>query len=99
MASVFLWPSEDGWPYPDDAAELVDHELEIDDDLLSLRYPPHDLLANLAPLERLVVGARFGLGGVPVRSMKQLHLDTGRARSELRDALGSGLSKLRVELS
>ena len=33
------------------------------------------------------------------RAMKQLHNDTGVARAELREALGSGLAKLRTQLS
>jgi hypothetical protein len=31
--------------------------------------------------------------------MKELHADTGLARSELREALGSGLAKLRLSLA
>jgi len=93
-----FWPTEDGWPYPDTDRELVDLEGEADDDLLSLRAPPPHLLDDLDPLERQVVSARFGLAGTPVRSMKQLHHDTGRPRADLRLALGSGLAKLRSHL-
>jgi len=46
-----------------------------------------------------VIGSRFGLNGVPVRSMKQLQVDTGVCRADLRSALGSGLQKLRTHLA
>jgi len=49
-------------------------------------------------LERQVIESRFGLGGAPVRSMKQLQADTGMPRANLREALGSGLGKLRSHL-
>lgn len=93
------WPTEDGWPYPDTAGELADLESETDDDLLSLRIPLPHLFADLDPLERQVIGSRFGLNGEPVRTMKELQLDTGRCRADLRSALGSGLAKLRSHLA
>ena len=46
-----------------------------------------------------MISARFGLGGVPIRSMKQLHADLGLPRADLRQALGSGLDKLRMRLA
>ena len=93
------WPTEDGWPYPDTVGELPDLDSETDDDLLCLRVPPPHLYDDLDPLERQVIGSRFGLNGVPVRSMKQLQLDTGVCRADLRSALGSGLEKLRTHLA
>jgi DNA-directed RNA polymerase sigma subunit (sigma70/sigma32) len=59
--------------------------------------PPH-LFDDLDPLERRVIDSRFGLEGQPVRSMKQLHADLGVPRADLRQALGSGLAKLRNHL-
>ena len=92
------WPTEDGWPYPDTAGEIVDLDGESDDDLLSLQIPLPHLMEDLDPLERQVIGSRFGLNGEPVRTMKELQLDTGRCRADLRSALGSGLAKLRSHL-
>ncbi len=94
----FMWPSEDGWPYPDDDGELVDPAADIDEDLVSVRSLPDRVLEDLEPLERLLIGARFGVGGHEIRSMKQLHADTGLSRADLRASLGSGLTKLRTQL-
>ncbi|MGH9066725.1 MAG: hypothetical protein ACRD0J_04430 [Acidimicrobiales bacterium] len=95
---TFIWPAEDGWPYPDGETGWIDGEAELDEDAIALHCLPASALDVLDPLERLVVGSRFGVWGGPVRSMKQLHTDTGRARVELRGALASGLAKLRVQL-
>jgi DNA-directed RNA polymerase sigma subunit (sigma70/sigma32) len=93
------WPTEDGWPYADSEREWADAEAaELDDDLISLKAPPPHLFDDLDPLERQVIASRFGLEGRPVRSMKQLHLDLGVPRADLREALGSGLAKLRSHL-
>jgi len=97
--SSYLWPSEDGWPYPDQEGEQIDFSNELDDDIVSLRASPSRLFDTLDPLERQVISARFGLGGVPIRSMKQLHADLGLPREDLRQALGSGLDKLRTRLA
>jgi DNA-directed RNA polymerase sigma subunit (sigma70/sigma32) len=96
---TFLWPADDGWPYPDAEGELVDPESGPDDDLLSLRATPPHLFDDLEPLEREVISARFGLDGAPVRSMKELHAELGVPREQLRLALGSGLAKLRAQLA
>jgi hypothetical protein len=45
-----------------------------------------------------VVRSRFGLGGCPERTMRELVLDTGLPRDDLRNALGTGLAKLRAQL-
>jgi len=94
----FVWPAEDGWPYPDAAAEVVDLSAESDDDLLSLKIPPPHLYDELDPLERRVITSHYGLNGEPARTMKQLHAELGLSRSDLRDVLGSGLQKLRTHL-
>lgn len=88
--------TDDGWPYADTIGELAEVGGEPDDDRLSLGST--HLLDGLDPLEREVLGGRYGLGGKPVLSMKQLQLSTGMRRQELRDALGSGLAKLRTNL-
>jgi DNA-directed RNA polymerase sigma subunit (sigma70/sigma32) len=98
--ATFLWPNEGGWPYPDEDnhAERVDALNEPDDDLLTVKGLPIELLEGLDPLERLVISARFGVAGHPLRSMRQLQQQTGAARGDLRQALGSGLDKLRGRL-
>jgi DNA-directed RNA polymerase sigma subunit (sigma70/sigma32) len=93
------WPTEDGWPYADTRLEEADIAAEPDDDLLNITAPPPHLYDDLEPLERQVISSRFGLGGAPVRSMKQLHADLGVPRADLRLALGSGLAKLRDHLT
>ena len=94
-----FWATEDGWPYPDALEDWVDLASESDDELLNLRIPPRHLFDALNPLERQVIDARFGLEGMPVRSMKQLLADTGLPREDLRQALGSGLAKLKTQLA
>ena len=94
----FVWPAEDGWPYPDAAAEVVDLSAESDDDLLSIKIPPPHLYDELDPLERQVITSHYGLNGEPARTMKQLHNELGLSRSDLRNVLGSGLQKLRTHL-
>jgi DNA-directed RNA polymerase sigma subunit (sigma70/sigma32) len=98
MTSSFVWPAEDGWPYPDTAAEQIDLNSESDDDLLSIKVPPPHLFDELDPLERRVITSHYGLNGEPARTMNQLHSETGMSRSDLRDVLGSGLAKLRSHL-
>jgi len=94
-----FWPTEDGWPYPDSSREIIDLDSEADDDLLNIRVPPVHLFDQLDPLEREVIAGRFGLAGAPLRSMKQLRLDTGLPAADIRQALGSGLEKLRTQLT
>lgn len=96
--SSYLWPSEEGWPYPDTAGEMVDLDATTDDDNLCLRTTPTQLFAHLNPLERAVITSHYGLEGKEPRSMKELHVEMGLPRAELRDALGTGLAKLRTEL-
>ena len=93
-----FWQTEDGWPYADVEGEEADPAAMVDDDLLSMQLTSGTVLSGLEPLEREVLAARFGLGGVPVRSMKELHSELGVPRSDLRSAMGSGLQKLRTQL-
>lgn len=92
-----FWATDDGWPYADTPDEVVEVDAEADDDRLSFESSRH-LYDNLDPLEREVISARYGVGGKPVLSMKQLQLSTGLNRADLRDALVSGLTKLRTNL-
>ena len=92
-----FWATDDGWPYADTPDEAVELDGEPDDDRLSL-LTSHHLLDGLDPTERQVIAARFGLGGHPVSSMRELQASTGLPRDALRHALGSGLDKLRGNL-
>ena len=97
----FLWPAEDGWPYPDadDGDTTVDLTAGADDDLVSVHALAEHLFDGLSPLEREVIDARFGLEGHELRTMRQLHRELGVHQAELRTALDSGLDKLRTHLS
>jgi DNA-directed RNA polymerase sigma subunit (sigma70/sigma32) len=97
MAS-FIWPADDGWPYPDGEKEVIDLDADVDDDLLSLTSPSSHVFDDLEPLERRVVTAHYGLHGQPARSMQQLHREWGLPADALQDALGAGLGKLRTHL-
>ena len=57
--SSYVWPSEDGWPYPDSVGEWADQTGDIDDDLLWLRAKPPNLFDTLDPLERRVITSRL----------------------------------------
>ena len=94
----YLWP-EDGWPYPDSKAELPDLDATIDDDAMVLRGMGSRLFEFLEPLERQVITSHYGLDGSPPRTMKELHHEMGLSRAELREALASGLAKLRTTLA
>ncbi|MGH9301017.1 MAG: hypothetical protein ACRD0I_00270 [Acidimicrobiales bacterium] len=97
MNSV-VWPSDDGWPYPDDLAEVPDPDGEVDEDALCLQANRHNLLRDMSPLEQLVLARHFGLDGGLGQSMRQLHDSTGLDRADLSAALGSGIDKLRLQL-
>lgn len=99
MPPTFLWPAEDGWPYPDSPPETVDLDAAVDDDLLSLTSPACHVFDDLEPLERRVIASVYGLGGRPALSLEQLHEQLGVPDDDLRSALGSGLGKLRTHLA
>ena len=93
-----LFPTDDGWPYPDRIAAWDDvDDTEPDLDALELRADPHAFDALTAG-ERAAVVQHFGLGGcVPVPS-KQLGIELGCSRAEARELLGAGIDKLRTRL-
>ncbi len=108
MSSLPLFPSDDGWPYPDigasayTAPELGGLEPTIDDDvdldLLELRVDPH-AYADLTELEYFAISWRYGVGpgGLP-HSMKDLASELGCNHTEAREVLGGALDKLRRRL-
>jgi DNA-directed RNA polymerase sigma subunit (sigma70/sigma32) len=94
-----LFPSDDGWPYPDlpGGADDPAADDEVDLDLLELRADPH-AFADLTPLEYQVVCRRFGIG-VDAASMKQLSHELGCTHAETREVLGGAIDKLRARLN
>lgn len=100
--TTYLWPGDTGWPMSevdDGVLDLADPSGEIDLDALCLSVPPPHLYDGLTPLERQVLAGRFGIGAAPERTMKELHTDLGITNHEVRDALETGLAKLRVRLT
>ena len=98
MSSLPLFPTDDGWPYPDTVNawdDVDDHEPDLDD--LELRADRHAFDALTAE-ERAAVILRFGLDGTNPIDVKHLGPALGCTRAEARDHLGSGIDKLRTRL-
>jgi len=92
-----LFPTDDGWPYPDAAPwePVVDDDIDLD--ALELRVDPH-AFADLTELEYFVAVHRYGLEE-PACSMKDLARELDCSHKEARDVLGRALSKLRQRLT
>lgn len=94
-------PNEDGWPYPDQDGSWSglanSDDGGLDDDIVSLHERSSHIFDHLTPIESMVVKGRYGIGG-PVRTIKQLRDESGYTHAELREAMGSGLAKLRSEM-
>lgn len=92
-----LYPTDDGWPYPESARfePVVDDAIDLD--ALELRCDPH-AFSDLTELELFVVSHRYGIDG-PARSMKELARDLGCTHAEAREVLGRALVKLRTRLT
>ncbi len=98
-SSFPVFPSDDGWPYPDlprgfDEPAAVE---EIDLDALELRVDPR-AFECLDPIEYDLVIRRFGFHG-PATSMKDLAHDLGWSHAQTRDVLGGAIDKLRARLT
>lgn len=90
-----LFPTDDGWPYPD----APHREFTADDpdfDALEL-LGPH-VFDNLTALERAALQFRFGLRGVEALSMKELAPLLGCSRTEAGAVIGRAIDKMRAEL-
>jgi hypothetical protein len=97
-----LFPTDDGWPYPDSATVMLGGiepmaDEEIDLDALELRADPH-AFDTLSPVEYEALSRRFGLHGPP-ESMKQLCHDLGYTHAEAREVLGRAIDKMRTRLN
>jgi len=108
MASLPLFPTDDGWPYPDASfSEFGTSQLgrlepvagdDVDLDVLELRVDPH-AYSDLTELEYFAVSWRYGIGNrCPPHSMKELASELGCNHAEARDVLGGALDKLRRRL-
>jgi hypothetical protein len=92
-----LFPSDEGWPYPDGlGVELVADD-EPDLDALELRVDPHAFDA-LTLREREALFRHFGLRGQRALSMKHLAPALGCSRSEARALINSAIEKVRTRL-
>ncbi|HUF84667.1 MAG TPA: hypothetical protein VMQ81_08780 [Acidimicrobiia bacterium] len=102
MSTLPLFPTDDGWPYPDGATvalagtEPVDDE-EIDLDALELRADRHAFDA-LSPVEFETLSRRFGFHGPP-ESMKRLAHDLGCSHADVAEILGRAIDKMRTRLT
>ncbi|MCU1430539.1 MAG: hypothetical protein JWL83_4539 [Actinomycetia bacterium] len=92
-----LFPSDDGWPYPDVLGVELAADDEPDLDVLELRADPHAYDA-LTLREREALFRHFGLRGQRALSMKHLAPALGCSRSEARDLVTSAIDKVRTRL-
>jgi DNA-directed RNA polymerase sigma subunit (sigma70/sigma32) len=93
------WRSDEGWPYTDSETDVADRASGQDWDLLALHERSPKLFECLNPMERRVISGRFGIGTGEARTMKELRRETGLDHEELRATIGSGIAKLRAQLS
>lgn len=102
------WPYEDGEASPEEAMLTLSEgavgasnpvsEDPWDEDAMALHaYEPH-LFDDLDPVEQAAVTARFGIGGAPVRSLREVSRQLGLPHQQVRAAMGSGLAKIRSHL-
>jgi hypothetical protein len=92
-----LFPTDDGWPYPDLTGTFdPPDEDPVDLDALELRVDPH-AYSDLTEWEYFAVARRYGLHG-PECTMKELAVQLGCTHAEARELLGCALDKLRQRL-
>jgi len=97
-----LFPSDDGWPYPDatGAAVVGGGEPMADDpidlDILELQADAH-VFASLTESEHDLITRRFGFGCEP-QSMKAIAAYLGCTHAEAADRLGQAIDKVRSRL-
>ncbi len=90
-----LFPTDDGWPYPD----VVGTEPAADaPDLDALELLGPHAYTMLSERERDALFAHFGLGGTPPVPMKVLAPMLGCTRAQARDLVGGAIDKVRVQL-
>jgi hypothetical protein len=90
-----LFPSDDGWPYPEPTgADLIADSPDLD--ALEM-FGPH-AYDCLDAMERDALFWHFGLQGNAPVGMKKLGPKLGCTRSEAAAVLGGAIDKLRVQL-
>ena len=94
-----LFPTDDGWPYPDagDTYDPAGDDDGPDLDALELTADPH-AFDTLTIAERTAVVQHFGLDGKTPVPTKRLGDTLGCTRAEARELLGAGIDKLRTRL-
>jgi hypothetical protein len=92
-----LYPSDDGWPYPDVGGVELAADDEVDLDALELRIDPH-AFDDLTAIERFAVTHRFGIACEPC-TMKELARALECTHAEAAVALGAAIDKLRTRLT
>jgi DNA-directed RNA polymerase sigma subunit (sigma70/sigma32) len=92
-----LFPTDDGWPYPDGWHEEASDDDDVDLDALELRSGRH-AYDSLTPVEYAVLSQRFGLAG-PACTMKHIAHDLGCSHAAARDILGTAIDKMRTRLA
>jgi hypothetical protein len=97
-----LFPTDEGWPYPDGVTTGLPYDTAVDDepdlDALELQADPH-AYDGLTLLERQALFSHFGLRGHTALSMKQLGPALGCTRAEARAVLGTAIDKVRIRLT
>jgi hypothetical protein len=100
MRSTFpLFPTDDGWPYPDTDADdgLLRQGFTVDDDIdldaLELVADTH-AFDGLTPLERYALDRRFWQG----ESMKDLARSLNCSHAEAAAVLGQAVDKVRTRI-
>jgi len=90
-----LFPTDDGWPYPDAAAR----ELAADaPDLDALELLGPHAFDTLTSDEHDALRFRFGLHGSDAVSMKERAPLLGCSRAKAGELVGSAIDKLRIQL-
>jgi len=90
-----LFPSDDGWPYPD----VIDFELAADvPDLDALEFLGPHAYDTLTAQEYTALTFRFGLRGIDACTMKELAPLLGCTRTEAGEVLGRAIDKMRMQL-
>lgn len=94
MTGLPLYPTDDGWPYPDyvDTGFFSDG---ADVDLLALS----GVIGMLHPIQRSIVSHRFGLNGDRRLSLNEIAHVIGCSQAEISALLAQALYRLRIALS
>ncbi|GEM_PF-2070087 len=95
-----LFPTDDGWPYPDPTSGVGPDRAEYDEPdpaFLDVLADPR-VFADLTAEERTVLRRRFGFDGPPA-TLKALAAELGRPRRDVVDLLGRAVDKVRVRLT